>query len=46
MVDVIVEVLGEAADFFVNLWVDKIVNRITAKRKNGIKTKEKENEKT
>lgn len=32
MVDFIVNVLAEIADFFVDIWVDKIINRFALKK--------------
>jgi len=32
MVDFIINVIGEIADFIINLWSDKIINKFTSKK--------------
>ena len=32
MVDFVMNMLAEIADFFIDLWLDKVINRLTAKK--------------
>ena len=32
MVDFMINVLGEIADFFINLWLDKIIDKFASKK--------------
>ena len=35
MIDFILDMFAEIADFFVNLWSDKIINKFTSKKRNS-----------